>query len=269
MKPLVFATTKPLIIHSFLRDGIQDRGCWPPFRLSEKRPGCGSIERLTRWIAMRTLLLVALIVVLGVDAADARRRHHHHRSDALEVPADERVEPGLNGDPRANTPRLRRQPPTIAALVPRDWQPVPQNPNWYGKRFLSPDGTSWLAIYRASAEDEPAADHMRSVIFAKDETITYLRGERTWFVVRVSKTAAFFTEKPFSLAPARPGTTSPSSIRPSLKPEWTPSFLQRPKPWTTRNRTASSPSPPIGHNFVRWPRRRASPRCDLCHPLSL
>ena len=54
---------------------------------------------------------------------------------------------------------------------------------WAGKRFLSPDGHSWLAIYRAAAQDEPAADHMRSVIFAKDETITYLRGERTWFAV--------------------------------------------------------------------------------------
>jgi hypothetical protein len=144
---------------------------------------------------MRTLLLVALIVVLGVDAADARRRHHHYRSDALEVPADEGVEPGLNGDPRANTPRLRRQPPTIAALVPRDWQPEPQNPNWNGKRFLSPDGTSWLAIYRASAEDEPAADHLRSVIFAKDETITYLRGERTWVVVSGFKDSRIFYRK--------------------------------------------------------------------------
>ena len=144
---------------------------------------------------MRTLLLVALIVVLGVDAADARRRHHHHRSDALAVPADEGVEPGFNGDPRANTPRLRRPPPTIASLVPRDWQPEPQNPNWNGKRFLSPDGTSWLAIYRASAEDEPPADHMRSVIFAKDETITYLRGERTWVVVSGFKDSRIFYRK--------------------------------------------------------------------------
>ena len=133
-------------------------GLLATFRFREKRPGCGSIERSRRWIAMRTLLLVALIVVLGVDAADARRRHHHHRSNALEVPADERVEPGFNGDPRANTPRLRRQPPTIAALVPRDWQPEPQNPNWNGKRFLSPDGTSWLAIYRVSA-DGPGRSH--------------------------------------------------------------------------------------------------------------
>jgi hypothetical protein len=144
---------------------------------------------------MRTWLLAALIVVMGVDAADARWRHRHHRFDALELPADERAEPGFNGDPRGNAPRPGRAPPTIASLVPRDWQTEPQNPNWNGKRFLSPDGTSWLAIYRASAQDEPVADHMRNVIFAKDETITYLRGERTWFVVAGFKDSRIFYRK--------------------------------------------------------------------------
>ena len=144
---------------------------------------------------MRTLLLVALIVVLGVDAADARRRHHHYRAHGVEAPADERVEPGFHGDPRANNPRLGRAPPTVASLVPGDWQPEPPNPNWNGKRFLSPDGNSWLAIYRAAAQDEPAADHMRSVIFAKDETITYLRGERTWFAVAGFKGSRIFYRK--------------------------------------------------------------------------
>jgi hypothetical protein len=144
---------------------------------------------------MRISMLVAMIVVLGVDAADAGRRHHHHRSYAIEVPADEGFEPGFTDDPVANTRRHRREPPTVASLVPRDWQPEPQNPNWNGKRFLSPDGASWLAIYRASAEEEPLADHMRSIIFAKDETITYLRGERTWIAVSGFKDSRIFYRK--------------------------------------------------------------------------
>ena len=102
-----------------------------------------------------------------------------------------------------------------------------------GKRFLSPDGTSWLAIYRVSAgKTSPRPITNRGVpVSAEDETITYLRGERTWpgpWSFRVSKTAAFFTGKPFSLAPARPGTTSPSSTRPSLKPRWTSSSCSGP-----------------------------------------
>src|SRR5215218_888841 len=115
---------------------------------------------------MRTLLIVALIAVMGVDAADARRRHHHRGSYSVDVPS-QAVEPGFDAD-RANAPRFRRAPPTVASLVPPSWVPEQQNPNWDGKRFLSPDGTSSLAIYRASANEEPVADHMRSIIFAKN-----------------------------------------------------------------------------------------------------
>jgi hypothetical protein len=138
---------------------------------------------------MRTLVLVALIVLMGVDAADARRRHHHRGSYSLEA-----QDLGFDKD-RVNTSRLPGAPPTVASLVPRDWVPEPQNPNWNGKRFLSPDGTSWLAIYRASGEDEAVPDHMRSVIFAKDETITHLKGERTWVAVSGFKDSRIFYRK--------------------------------------------------------------------------
>jgi len=140
---------------------------------------------------MRTLLLITLIVLLGVDAADARRRHHHHRSYPFELPT---AEPDVDGV-RPNGRRLRGQPPTVASLVPGNWVLEPKNSDWDGKRYLSPDGTSWLAIYRASAEDEPLADHMRSIIFVKDETITYLRGERTWVAVSGFKDSRIFYRK--------------------------------------------------------------------------
>lgn len=148
-----------------------------------------------RWVAMRTLLLAILVIVLGVDDADARRRRHHHRSYAIEAPAGESVTLDLDAYPRPNSRRSRRSPPTVAALVPRDWQPEAQNPNWNGKRFLSPDGTSWLAVYRAAVQEEPIADHMRSVVFAKGETITYLRGERTWVAVSGFKDSRIFYRK--------------------------------------------------------------------------
>jgi hypothetical protein len=65
-------------------------------------------------------------------------------------------------------------------------------------RFIyqrSPDGTSWLAVYRSTSQDEPVGDHMRNVIFAKDETITYLRGERTWVAVSGIKDSRIFYRK--------------------------------------------------------------------------
>jgi hypothetical protein len=48
----------------------------------------------------------------------------------------------------------------------------------------------------------------RSIVFAKDKTITYLRGERTWVAVSSIK-AEFSTEKPFSRVRAI-GITLPS-----------------------------------------------------------
>jgi hypothetical protein len=143
---------------------------------------------------MRMLLAAVLILVLAVDAADARRRRHH-RSYVTEFPSEVTAAPDFDGDARSSRRAGRGGPPTVAALVPRDWQPEPQNPNWNGKRFLSPDGTSWLAVYRAPAQDEPVADHMRSVLFAKDETITYLRGERTWVAVSGFKESRIFYRK--------------------------------------------------------------------------
>jgi hypothetical protein len=50
-------------------------------------------------------------------------------------------------------------------------------------------------MYRSSAQDEPLADRMRNIIFAKDETITYLRGERTWVVVSGIKESYIFYRK--------------------------------------------------------------------------
>ena len=124
-------------------------------------------QTITALSCMRILLLAALIVLMGIGGADARRRHHHRGTDSVQF-ASPTVEPAFES--RQNTARSRRQPPTVASLVPGNWVLEQQNPNWNGKRFLSPDRTSWLAIYRASAEEEPIADHMRSIIFAKDET---------------------------------------------------------------------------------------------------
>src|SRR5262249_54444445 len=63
--------------------------------------------------------------------------------------------------------------PNPADMVPPNWQLQPPDPNWNGKRFLSPDGSSSLAVYAFSTASEPIASHMQSVAFAKDEMPTY------------------------------------------------------------------------------------------------
>jgi hypothetical protein len=87
---------------------------------------------------MRMLLIATLILVMGVDAADARRRRHHQRSYAIEAPMEAAVAPDFDSDSRPDRRASRRGPPTVAALVPRGWRAEPQNPDWNGKRFLSP-----------------------------------------------------------------------------------------------------------------------------------
>ena len=77
----------------------------------------------------------------------------------------------------------RRAPLTLADAVPRDWQLQPPDPSWNGKRFLAPDGASWFAVYKTPATEQSISEHMKGIAFADDETVTYLRGERTWVAV--------------------------------------------------------------------------------------
>jgi hypothetical protein len=150
---------------------------------------------------MRALLLAALMLLLAVDASDARRRgrHHHHRPYMVVIPqeAPGATVPGIGREVRMMTvPRSsRRAPLTLAAVIPPDWQLQPPDPAWNGKRYLSPDGTSWLAAYTTPTDNARIAEHMKTVIFAEDETITSVRGERTWVAVSGFKGSRIFYRK--------------------------------------------------------------------------
>ena len=91
--------------------------------------------------------------------------------------------------------RGRRERFTAADIVPPDWQMQPPDPNWKGKRFLSPDGSSWFAAYSFPTATEPIATHMQSITFAEGETLTYLRGERDWIAVSGTKDDKVFYRK--------------------------------------------------------------------------
>ena len=140
---------------------------------------------------MRRILLTILVLAFSISTADARRRHHR----SYRVPREPVtiVSPSLDReDPRDNR---TRGPARAADLIPRGWQLQPAETNWRGRRYLSPDGSAWLALYVSAADKEPTQKHLQAVAFAEGEEVTYLRGERNWIVVSGLKDDRIFYRK--------------------------------------------------------------------------
>jgi serine/threonine-protein kinase len=145
---------------------------------------------------MRSLILAIVMLLLAVEAADARKRGHHYRyyhqpAQALVVP------PEAHGSAERFNRALRRSSAVVplAALIPPRWQQQAPDPSWNGKRFVSPDGSSWFAVYK-SPVDRSVSEHMKEVVFATDdETLTHVRGERTWIEVSGFKGDRIFYRK--------------------------------------------------------------------------
>ena len=140
---------------------------------------------------MRKLFVLACLVLVTAPAAEARHwRWHWPRGHAVGPPDAYAFAPG---DLRRGSPRRERLTPADA--IPPNWQLQPADPNWQGKRFLSPDGSSWLATYSFPVANEPIAKHMQSIAFAEGETLTYLRGQPGWIVVSGTKDDRIFYRK--------------------------------------------------------------------------
>jgi hypothetical protein len=144
---------------------------------------------------VRKLLIMACLVVMTAPAAEARHwRWHWPGGHGVGPPdayafAPEDLPPG---DWRRG--RNRRELLKPSDMIPPNWQLQPADPNWRGKRFLSPDGSSWLAVYSFPVANEPVAKHMQSVAFAEGETLTYLRGQPDWIVVSGTKDDSFLSQ---------------------------------------------------------------------------
>src|SRR5260221_6649664 len=146
---------------------------------------------------MRGVILAIVMLLLAIEAADARKRRHDYRyyhqpAQVLVVP------PEAHGSAeRFNRRALRRGSAVVplATLIPPGWQPQAPDPGWNGKRFVSPDGSSWFAVYKSSV-DRPVSEHMKVVVFATDdETLTHVRGERSWIEVSGFKAGRIFYRK--------------------------------------------------------------------------
>ena len=142
---------------------------------------------------MRKVLFVGCLLMATASTAEARHWgwhwHGHHFRAAPYAYGFAAPEDSLQ------RPRSWRENVRPADMVPPNWQLQAADPNWKGKRFLSPDGSSWLAVYSFPTENETIASHMQSVAFAEGETLTYLRGERDWIAVSGSKGDRIFYRK--------------------------------------------------------------------------
>ena len=140
---------------------------------------------------MRAILIAVLLLFFAVDAADARKRRHHryYNHGVVVVPYDARgaFDRRLGADPRAlrGMPRaVRGGALTLADVVPSGWQLQPPDPNWTGKRFISPDGSAWFAAYSIAADRKAmlacAGKTWRNIAF---EYPAELKGRMDQFVI--------------------------------------------------------------------------------------
>src|SRR5215510_1482660 len=129
---------------------------------------------------MRVLLVIMLVLAIIAETAEARKRRHHRHCGHGNAYAQAAPSAASRAD--QFTGRIDRRS-TIAGLIPRDWQLEPADDSWQGRRFVSPTGTAWLALYARSAADESREERFRAIAFVEDEEVTYLRGERDWLAV--------------------------------------------------------------------------------------
>lgn len=137
---------------------------------------------------MHRLVLAALIVAVTATTADARRRHHRYlvyQQAPVMLMAPGAAEAMRSGRGRIDSP---------AQLVPRDWQLMPPDPNWQGRRYMAPDGNAWLAFYATNAANDATA-RFKAFAFADGEDVTYLRGERDRLTVSGLKGDRIFYRK--------------------------------------------------------------------------
>ena len=77
----------------------------------------------------------------------------------------------------------------ILALLPPNWRPQPPEPNEPGRRYVSPDGDAWLALYASDADQASLDQHLKAVAFNEGEELTFLRRERDRVTVTGFKAA--------------------------------------------------------------------------------
>ena len=127
-------------------------------------------------------LIACFLLLVVVSPSSARHWHHHYR---YYLPA--LLDHGAAAE----------QLPTgeTAEFVPSGWTLQAPNPQWTGKRFVSPDGRACFAAYSSEVAQEPVPAHMRAIAFVDGETPTFIRGDSDRIAVAGTKGDRMFYRK--------------------------------------------------------------------------
>jgi hypothetical protein len=140
---------------------------------------------------MRIVFLIALIFAFSAGEADARHRGHFRYGYGRHVPRMSLVPPpyALGRSAYAYSRQQTREFP------PPTWQLQPPDPNWQGRRFVSPRGEAWLAFYASPADQETVSAHFKTLAFADGEEIVTLHASRDQLIVTGAKGDRVFYRK--------------------------------------------------------------------------
>jgi hypothetical protein len=151
---------------------------------------------------MRTIFLMALVLLLGTQAADARhyryrywhrgysfRSYHGGQTGTQPLPG-----PGPNAAPSSRREPAERR---VAgrSFPPADWQSQPVNADQKGRRYLSPDGAASLVFDASRASADSAPDHLKAVAFVDGEQVLTLAGTQNELLVTGTKDHRTFMRK--------------------------------------------------------------------------
>jgi serine/threonine-protein kinase len=142
---------------------------------------------------MRAAPLIACLLLLSAQAADARHYHFHWyhwgQVRARPAPSLDRGTLRESRSERAYTRVLGRPFP------PPDWQLQPADPKRKGRRYLAPDGHASLTFYASPADQAIESAHLKSVAFADGEQMLTLAGNRDELLVTGTKGDRMFVRK--------------------------------------------------------------------------
>ena len=141
---------------------------------------------------MHRLALIILASVLSISSADARRRHHHRGPNPALL--SEESDLAAERSPRRNQ-QASSDEDEVTSWLPVGWKMQPSDPNWKGKRYVSPDGFATIAVFSSDRTEQNVGSQMRDIAFVEGEQVSYLRGERDWIVVSGSKDNHVFYRK--------------------------------------------------------------------------